>query len=118
MATVTVSASLYDSIGQIAHVEAGLLVVLGPNALFGPRFMWAWCLALVVFASVKEFWYDTNYETSDERGNGWEDFGFYMVGMAIGIVLWEIKVWYTREKRAARRRFEQLGSTLETVELD
>lgn len=103
MSTVTVSATLYDQIGQVAHTLAGILVVLGPNALFGSRFMWAWVLALIIFAAVKEFWYDVNYESSDERGNGWEDFGFYIIGEVIGLVLWGLKRCY--EIRREKNRY-------------
>lgn len=103
MSTVTVDATLYDEIGQTAHTLAGILVVLGPNALFGSRFMWAWVLALIIFAAVKEFWYDQNYETSDERGNNGKDFGFYILGLAIGLILWGIKRCY--EIRRERTRY-------------
>ena len=95
--TVVVSWLLWQEVGQTTHVLAGLLVILGPIALFGARFWYVWALALVLFASVKEFWYDENYETADERGSNLEDFGFYMVGLVVGILLYKIKVWFKGE---------------------
>lgn len=97
---VVVSALLWNETGETAHVLAGLLVILGPIALFGPKYMWLWAGFMVLFASLKEFWYDENYETADERGSNLEDWGFYMIGTVVGIGLYKLKVYVWGETHA------------------
>lgn len=70
-----------ENVGQSAHVFFAAFLVL---AFHGN---WYAVGAMVVFAAVKEFWYDENYETADVRGSNLRDFAYYMLGIALGKIV-------------------------------
>jgi hypothetical protein len=41
----------------------------------------------VLFAAVKEFWYDHTYESPQTRGSDLEDFLFYVLGAAAELLI-------------------------------
>ncbi len=54
---------------------------------------WFWALAagMVVFAGVKEFWYDANYETPKQPFmNNMIDFSFYCLGVSLAVLVHKI----------------------------
>lgn len=57
-----------------------------------PHFRFAW-LALdaapfVLYAGLKEFWYDANYELPRQTAlDNWTDFSFYMLGLVLGAAI-------------------------------
>lgn len=75
----------FNSVCQIAHTLAGALIVvlaafLFHDPLFGVIFA-------IVWAGLKEFWYDLAYEPlaiSGGLAGSWEDFAFYLVGAGLG----------------------------------
>lgn len=89
---VCIRATLWDTTGAFAHVSSGALWILFCVLLLRRWvhpcrvmvFAWAFGLAYV-FA--KEFWYDEQYESSDERGSGWVDAGQYIGGFVFGSLL-------------------------------
>lgn len=81
----------YDNLAQTAHALAGYAIVLTASQFGGKPPIVVGGL-FVVYAAVKEFWFDIHYETPEVSG-GWsggvKDFAFYMVGLAAGlIVIW------------------------------
>lgn len=87
MATVCIPASFWNLVGELAHVGWGALIVLACAAIFGKWITWYVAILFMIYAAIKEFWYDQNYETPDERGSNLVDFLFYGVGVIIGIIL-------------------------------
>lgn len=58
---------------------------------FGMHYLW-WTTGLVVIGSaVKEYWYDQNYETVEDRGSNTRDWLGYCAGCAFAIVVLFIK---------------------------
>lgn len=81
----------YDNLAQTAHALAGYAVVLTASQ-FGTKPLIVVAGLFVVYAAVKEFWFDIHYEKPEVSG-GWtggvKDFAFYMVGLIAGlIVIW------------------------------
>lgn len=76
-----------NEVSQIAHALAGALAVLGVQALFGPRWVWLAAAAMTLFAAIKEFWFDVDFENAQTAGNGLEDFLFYQAGIAAALIL-------------------------------
>ena len=77
-----VDVTTFDQVSQISHVIGGMLVVLGPIALFGPRYRGHWAVAFIILAALKEFWFDEIYEPANVRGSSAEDFLFYTLGVS------------------------------------
>jgi hypothetical protein len=79
----------YDNLAQAAHAFAGYAVVLtaarlgrAPLIVVAPLF--------VVYAALKEFWFDIRYEKPEVSGGfpgGVRDFSFYMVGLVAGLIV-------------------------------
>ena len=74
----------FDTVSQSAHVWFGAFVVFVANLFHAP---WIGFFVLAVFAAVKEFWYDQNYESPEVRGSNFKDFSFYMLGGAVALFL-------------------------------
>ena len=79
-----------DSLAQIGHVIGGALIVLGGDALLrklpvfsdvSKHFIWVMVSIAVFYAAVKEFYFDTHFETPATMGSGLKDFSFYMIGV-------------------------------------
>jgi hypothetical protein len=62
--------------------------------LFGVKWMYATVPLFILYASLKEFWYDQNYETEEQRGSNLEDWGFYMIGLVSALLLWCFRLYY------------------------
>lgn len=67
----------FDTVAQSAHVWFGGWIVY-TFALWTSA--WIGAAAVLLFAAVKEFWYDEKYESVYVRGSGWRDFAFYALG--------------------------------------
>jgi hypothetical protein len=82
--------SVWNIVSQISHVLGGMCVVSYTALLFGKHALWYSVPVFVGLAGIKEFIFDNLFETVDESG-GWVgdfiDFGFYMVGLAVGLGL-------------------------------
>lgn len=74
----------FYKVSDNAHFLAGLCSVL-----LGARIEHAWWAAgaIIVFAIVKEGWWDEKYETPIVRGSGWRDFFGYFLGVVTGLAL-------------------------------
>lgn len=79
-----------DEVAQTLHVTLGMLFVLLPVA-------WGWHNAKIwgsfyalLYACIKEFWFDLHYEDEPTSG-GWsgsfKDFAFYVVGIVAANIL-------------------------------
>lgn len=89
---VCVSKYLWDVTGGFAHLFGGALWVLGLVVLCRPcvhpyRVMAVTWIIGLVYVLTKEFWYDENHETTDERGSAWFDSGMYIAGFVLGTLL-------------------------------
>jgi hypothetical protein len=77
----------FDTVAQISHVGLGYLLTTAP-ALLRPRLRPAAVAAVVVlFAGIKEYADGHGLQTSAVAGNSWEDFGFWCVGVALGLLV-------------------------------
>lgn len=79
-----------DTVSQGLHVSLGAIFVILPAA-------WGWenarlwgSLIGIMYALVKEFWFDLRYEDAQTSGGikgGWRDFSFYLVGIGLANLL-------------------------------
>jgi len=86
--------SEFYQISDRAHFLGASSAVLLPLALgFQPR--WAFIVAglMVLFAAVKEFYWDVHYETPEVAGSGLRDFLGYVLGAGTALALWGLRVW-------------------------
>ena len=82
-------------LAQIGHSLGGLSIIL-VTAYFTHGFIPVLVAAgaIVVAAAIKEFWYDANYELPKQTStDNWMDFGFYMVGMIVGLGVVALKLF-------------------------
>ena len=81
-----------DAWAQASHLCGGALAVALPAAML-PGFVGAPFVgfgAILIFAAVKEFWWDLRHETPTESGGiggGWEDFSHYCMGAVIALAM-------------------------------
>jgi hypothetical protein len=82
----------FNELAQAAHALAGYGLIL-TAARIGHVAIIVVCLLLVVYAAIKEFWFDMRYERPEVSGGfkgGVEDFSFYMIGMVVGLIVLRI----------------------------
>jgi hypothetical protein len=77
----------FNSVSQIAHTLGGAFAMVCGSYLFGPWSLFDIAPLFVLYAGIKEFWYDVRYESKAVRGSSLEDFLFYLFGMVIGIAI-------------------------------
>ena len=73
-----------DEMAQVAHIGVFSFLNLVLILIFSHPILWF--LASVIFAAVKEGWWDVKYETPETAGNGWEDFSTLCGGALIGML--------------------------------
>lgn len=66
---------------QLCHLLIANYIVVQGSAHTGHKNLWA--LAVILFATVKEFWYDYRYEDAKTRGSSLLDFTVYVSGVAL-----------------------------------
>jgi hypothetical protein len=77
----------FDAVSQLAHASLAAFLVLAAHGNW-------WVVGTVIaFAMFKEFWWDYRFETEVCRGSSPRDFGFYMAGVAIGLLATLIPVF-------------------------
>ncbi|HXM32259.1 MAG TPA: hypothetical protein VN921_01305 [Chthoniobacterales bacterium] len=81
-----------DLIAQFAHALAGATSVFGMEALW-PGHGWIGLTAIFVFASLKEFIFDSVVEGQTFMEN-LRDFGFYMLGAGIATAAVLIRMFF------------------------
>jgi hypothetical protein len=70
----------FNEVAQASHVFIAAWAVATSQLIWrGNAKYWA-SLGVLLFAAVKEFWYDHTYETPQTRGSDLEDFLFYALG--------------------------------------
>lgn len=88
---LSVSLSL-NEVAQASHVAIGAAVVALAAARFpsnAPLAKFIGTAIVVVWALVKEFWFDKNFEDAVTRGSDIEDFLYYIVGATAALlILW------------------------------
>lgn len=78
----------YNMLAQIGHTLAGFSAVTYASR-FGTTPMRVVSALVMGVAAIKEFWFDMKYETAEVSGGldgGLEDFGFYSLGVLLGIL--------------------------------
>ena len=79
-----ISEKQFNMVSQFSHFGWGLAVVLTGN-LFHKALpvggLW------LLYAAIKEFFYDERYETPEVRGSSLEDFVFQAMGAGVALVL-------------------------------
>lgn len=86
---VCIHSNLWEEVGDLSHFAWGAIVVLLPVVLFRRWIHPKWVMLVVdilfvVYALVKEEWYDEIYEIPVERGRDWEDIITYLSGLLLG----------------------------------
>lgn len=77
----------FNEVAQASHFFIGAWAVATSQAIWrGDAKFWA-SLGVLLFAAVKEFWYDHTYESPETRGSDLEDFLFYVFGVAAELVI-------------------------------
>jgi hypothetical protein len=82
-----VSDSEFDFVAQVSHFGWGMLSVALPTALAGPVVGLLGGGVYVLYAAVKEFWYDERYESPAVRGSSSRDFLVQLIGVATAVLL-------------------------------
>jgi hypothetical protein len=77
----------YNSVAQTLHVALGALGVFVPVAMEWRNGQLHGSIFILVYAAIKEGWYDRHYENVETRGSGWLDFAFYAVGVVAANML-------------------------------
>jgi hypothetical protein len=95
--TVTViDPKFFNTVAQFAHAGvAGLLYLsVAHIAIEAALFRWLWYGAFIALgvaaAAFKEGYWDPRHENAATRGSGLEDFGFYMVGIGIAVLVIQV----------------------------
>lgn len=79
-----IDSKTFDTVSQMAHIFfAGFVVFTAQHFGVG----WYGIVGLVVFAAIKEFWYDYRYESLAVRGSSVRDFFFYLVGIVLAVLV-------------------------------
>lgn len=68
---------------QMAHVSTGAFLTLALALHVGPLYATG---AVLTFASLKEGVFDKLTETKSLQGSGWQDWGFWLAGIAVGLI--------------------------------
>lgn len=79
----------FDEVSQASHVFLGALIVMAcvAKGLYHPQLIGS--LIAIVWAALKEFYFDHFYEDPVTRGSDLEDFIYYCVGvLAANVFLW------------------------------
>jgi hypothetical protein len=81
-------------LAQIGHVLFGCLVMVLAAFFGGTKATWIALPIMVVFALIKEFWYDATYELPKQTfADNAMDFGFYCLGTGVGLGLACLKLY-------------------------
>ena len=87
MAQTGITAKNFNEVAQFAHFGmAGLIFTALGKFLHDWRF-WALVAFGLAVAAWKEFYWDERYEDAETRGSSLEDFCFYALGIAAGVIL-------------------------------
>lgn len=75
-------------LAQALHCAFGGLCVTLPGWLFASnKAALIGTACAIVFAAVKEAWFDPRYETVETAGSGFEDFAFWLAGIGAAWIL-------------------------------
>ena len=80
-------AQLQNIFDQIGHFLGAYAAVLTLFVFHVHYWLYISAIGVTTWAIIKEFWYDENYEDPTVRGSSATDFTFYMIGLAIGIIV-------------------------------
>lgn len=80
----------FDEVAQASHVAIAAAVVGLASARFHTTLAkFIGSMVVILFATVKEFWFDKTYEDPVTRGSDFEDWSYYLVGMTAALlILW------------------------------
>jgi hypothetical protein len=77
----------FNEVAQASHFFiAAWAIATAQDVWHGHAKYWA-TAGVVVFAAVKEFWYDHTYESPQTRGSDLEDFLFYALGSTVELLI-------------------------------
>jgi hypothetical protein len=85
-----ISPTDYEVAAQFAHFFTAAFLV-SQLGRFGLKGLLVGSIGMLVFAAIKEFWYDVKHENPLVRGSSPLDFGMYTAGNALAVVLHFIK---------------------------
>ena len=81
-------------LAQIGHTLGGCLAIIVAAFFWGMLAVWITLGIGIGVAAAKEFWYDMKYEIPKQTwADSGMDFGFYMLGAAVGLGLACIKFY-------------------------
>ncbi len=80
-------------LAQVGHSLGGCLAVVCAAFFWGLPAVWIALAVGVPLAALKEFWYDLRYERPKQTwSDSAMDFGFYLLGAAVGVGLALLKL--------------------------
>jgi hypothetical protein len=83
----SVDQKTFDTVAQLSHVGWGVFFVFAPKVLFAGK-TYLYIMGLwIVYAAIKEFWYDNKYETPVVRGSSLKDFLFQAGSSVVAFLL-------------------------------
>jgi hypothetical protein len=77
-----------NSVSQMCHFLISYAVIV--TTAYFTHGIWPLVIVngvVIVFACLKEFWFDPRYETREVAGSDLVDFSFYMVGLLVSNLL-------------------------------
>jgi hypothetical protein len=81
-----ISQTDYNVSSQFAHFFTAAFLVSQVGRI-GHKSLFAAALAMLLWATVKEFWYDYAHEDPDVRGSSLLDFSMYCAGTILAVIL-------------------------------
>jgi hypothetical protein len=81
----------YEISSQFAHFFTAAFLVSQCGHFWGEGGLAVGAFGMLVWASIKEFWYDERYENPLVRGSSELDFAMYMAGSLLAVGLWFVR---------------------------
>lgn len=77
-------------LAQFGHAGVSYAILLTIDR-FHPSWFWYAAAGMMLWATLKEFWYDANYETPKQSfRNNLTDFSFYGLGTGLAVLVHKI----------------------------
>jgi hypothetical protein len=83
----TISPAFFNFISQVAHCATTYAITFTIYAKWGFHGWLIGAIGVLLYAAVKEFWYDAKYENAATRGSDLEDFSFLVAGPLLALVI-------------------------------
>jgi hypothetical protein len=90
LSDATVPFSIANPWAQFAHFFSAYAIVFTFGHFWGWKGIIAGCVGMLLWASVKEAYWDPRHESVIVQGSGWQDWSMYMAGAATAAVIFSL----------------------------